>query len=272
MEHCSIMYNHMVKLVGILNITPDSFSDGDLFLDPELAVRHAEKLFADGASLVDIGAESTRPGAIPITPEEEWRRLKFVLEWFSSLYPGRLSIDTYHPETAERALAMRDFVINDVTGMSHPKLVDVIIEHQARCVIGHLPGTDIQAVHNGKPIDSIQQVVDELLAKATLLEKRHLSRGKIILDPGIGFGKTPRLNRQLLEFAKQVPNYQVMIGYSRKRFLGDKRMELTTNLEAGRIAIAAGTAFLRVHDVAGHRQLLDLKEDKTEDSNDSYLT
>lgn len=246
----------MAKLVGILNITPDSFSDGDLFLDPERAVRHAEKLFADGANLVDIGAESTRPGAIPISPAEEWQRLKFVLEWFSALYPGRLSIDTYHPQTAERALAMRDFMINDVTGMGNSKMADVIIEHQARYVIGHLPGTDIQAAHKAKPIDSLQQVVDELLAKAALLEKRHLSHAKIILDPGIGFGKTDGLNHKLLEFAKQVPNYQVMVGYSRKRFLGDKRMELETNLEAGRIAVAAGTAFIRVHDVAGHRQLL----------------
>lgn len=247
----------MVQLVGILNITPDSFSDGDLFLDPELAVKHAEQLFADGASLVDIGAESTRPGATPITAAEEWRRLKFILEWFTALYPARLSLDTYHPETARRALALRDFVINDVTGLSHPKLADIVIEHQARCVVGHLPGTDIQAAHRDTPVDSLQQVVDELVAKAELLESRGLGRGRIILDPGIGFGKTEALNWQLLEFAKQVPDYQVMIGYSRKRFLGDKRMELEPNLAAGRIAIAAGTAFLRVHDVAGHRQLLE---------------
>jgi dihydropteroate synthase len=246
----------MTQLVGILNITPDSFSDGDLFLDPELAVRHAEQMFTDGASLVDIGAESTRPGAIPITPGEEWRRLKLVLEWFSALYPSGLSLDTYHPETAVRALAMRDFVINDVTGMSNPAMADIVIKHQARCIIGYLPGTDIQAVHQAKPIDSIQEVVDNLLSKAEMLQAKGLGRGKIILDPGIGFGKTPELNKQLLEFAKYMPDYQVMIGYSRKRFLGDKRMELETNLEAGRIAIEAGATYLRVHDVAGHRQLL----------------
>jgi dihydropteroate synthase len=250
------MIKGMVQLVGILNITPDSFSDGDLFLDPEHAVRHAEQLFTDGASLVDIGAESTRPGAIPITPGEEWRRLEPVLEWFSTLYPGRLSLDTYHPETAERALAIRNFVINDVTGMSNPAMADIVIERQAHCIIGHLPGTDIQAVHQAKPIDSIQKVVDDLLFKAASLGAKGLGHGKIILDPGIGFGKTPELNKQLLEFAKYVPDYQVMIGYSRKRFLGDHRMELETNLAAGRIAIAAGAAYLRVHDVAGHRQLL----------------
>jgi len=119
----------MVQLVGILNITPDSFSDGDLFLDPEKAVRHAEKLMSEGASLVDIGAESTRPGAKPITPAEEWKRLKLVLEWFSTLYPRRLSLDTYHPETADRALSMREFIINDVTGMNNPAMVEVIAQH-----------------------------------------------------------------------------------------------------------------------------------------------
>jgi dihydropteroate synthase len=251
----------MTKLVGILNITPDSFSDGDLFLDPEQAVKHAEKLFADGASLVDIGAESTRPGATPITPTEEWRRLKYVLEWFSNLYPNQLSLDTYHPETARRALAMRQFVINDVTGLSKPAMTEVLIEHQARCVIGHLPGTNVQAVHRGKPIDSLQQVIDELLSKAATLQSKGLKRGKIILDPGIGFGKTEDLNWQLLEFASYVPDYRVMIGYSRKRFLGPDRMSLEANLAAGQAAIAAGAAYLRVHDVAGHRQLLESETD-----------
>ena len=258
-----------MQLVGILNITPDSFSDGDLFLDPDLAVKHAEQLFADGAALVDIGAESTRPGAIPVSPQEEWHRLKFVLEWFTALYPGRLSLDTYHPETAQRALAIRDFMINDITGLSHPKMADIVVEHQARCVIGHVPGADIQAAHKGKLVDSLQQVVDDLLAKAEMLEAKGLGRGKIILDPGLGFGKTPDLNTKLLEFAKYVPDYQVMIGYSRKRFLGDKRMELKTNLAAGRIAVKAGAAFLRVHDVAGHRELLELESEAGAEDDDA---
>lgn len=240
-----------------MNITPDSFSDGDLFLDPEKAVRHAEKLLTHGAALIDIGAESTNPGSKPITPAEEWRRLQPVLEWFSNLYPGRLSIDTYHPETAERALSIREFVINDVTGMNNPAMVEVVAERQATCIISHLQGTDIHAAHRGELIDDIQVVVDDLLAKAELLQDRGLKHNQIILDPGIGFGKTQELNEQLVEFAKYVTEYDVMIGYSRKRFLGDKRMELETNLAAGRKAIAAGAAYLRVHDVTGHRQLLE---------------
>jgi dihydropteroate synthase len=246
----------MVQLVGILNITPDSFSDGNLFLDPERAVKHAEQLFTDGAAIVDIGAESTRPGAIPISATEEWHRLAPVLEWFADLYPGRLSLDTYHPQTAAKALALRPFIINDVTGFQNPAMVEHVAEHQAKCVVSHLPGKDIQAVHQAEPLDDLQQVVDELLSQAATLEGKGIKHRDIILDPGIGFGKTVDLNWRLLEFASYVPDYKVMIGYSRKRFLGDKRMELKTNLAAGQAAIASGATYLRVHDVAGHRQLL----------------
>jgi len=246
----------MTQLVGILNITPDSFSDGGEYITLEAAVAQAEKLFKDGAALVDIGAESTRPNATTLTADEEWDRLVPVLAELLELYPDRLSVDTYHPENARRALAMGDVIINDVTGMNNPAMRSVVAEHYARCVVSHLHGRHVQAAHAGKLVAAKQQVIDELLASVTKLEKLGLGRQQIILDPGIGFGKTPALNADLLTFAADVPDYPVMIGYSRKRFLGDNRMELEPNLEAGRIAIAAGAAYLRVHDVAGHRQLL----------------
>lgn len=243
-------------MVGILNITPDSFSDGGKFVRPEAALRQAAKLFADGAALVDIGAESTRPGAIPLTPAEEWRRLEPVLGRLMAEYPGRLSLDTYHPETVEKALAKGEVIINDVSGMNNPAMAAVVAKRRAGCIISHLPGADPQAAHQGKLIDDVQVVVDDLLAKVELLQKRGLPKDRIILDPGIGFGKTQALNEKLLEFARYMPDYPVMIGYSRKRFLGHKRMELATNLAAGRQATAAGATYLRVHDVAGHQQLI----------------
>jgi dihydropteroate synthase len=135
-------------------------------------------------------------------------------------------------------------------------MAEAVVKRQARVIISHLPGADIQAAHQGKLVDDMQQVKTDLLARAAELEAKGLKRDQIILDPGIGFGKTPELNRELLKFAEQVPDYKVMIGYSRKRFLGEDRMELAPNLAAGRIAIQAGAAYLRVHDVAGHRQLL----------------
>jgi dihydropteroate synthase len=135
-------------------------------------------------------------------------------------------------------------------------MAEVISRHQATCIIGHLPGNDIQAAHAGKLVDDINQVTRELLRKAARLERAGLRTDQIILDPGIGFGKTPDINQKLLRFAEEVPTYKVMIGYSRKRFLGENRLELEPNLRAGQIAAAAGAAYLRVHDVAGHRQLL----------------
>jgi dihydropteroate synthase len=246
----------MVQLVGILNITPDSFSDGNLFLEPKEAIKQATKLFEDGASLVDIGAESTRPGATELSTDQEWQRLEPVMKRLLALYPNRLSLDTYHPETAKKALAIGDFIINDVTGMNNTEMIDVIAKHHARCIISHLPGKDIQAAHRGVLLDDIQVVVNYLLRKALILESKGLKRQQIILDPGIGFGKTPDLNRRLLKFAEQLPDYEVMIGYSRKRFLGEYRLELEPNLAAGKVAIAAGAAYLRVHDVSGHHQLL----------------
>lgn len=246
----------MVKLVGILNITPDSFSDGGLFVEPDTALRQAEKLFADGAALVDVGAESTRPGATPLTDDEEWARLSLVLPELLKRFPGKISLDTYHPMTAHKALGLGEVIINDVTGLTNPAMVGVIADHQAPCIISHLPATEVQAAHTGELINDITVVRDDLYGRASILLAEGLDKEQIILDPGIGFGKTPELNRQLLEFARYMPDFQVMIGYSRKRFLGEHRMELEPNLEAGKVAIAAGAAYLRVHDVAGHQQLL----------------
>jgi len=246
----------MVQLVGILNVTPDSFSDGGHFMEPGAALEHAAQLFADGAALVDIGAESTRPGAAPLTPDQEWQRLESILKELVKLYPGKISVDTYHAQTAEKALSISDVIINDITGLNDPAMAETVVRHDAHCIVGHMRGTDPQAVHRGELIDDIQIVVADLLAKTGLLQEKGLPKSKIILDPGIGFGKTERLNRELLEFAQYIPDYPVMVGYSRKRFLGDKRMELATNLEAGRVAIDSGAAYLRVHDVAGHKQLL----------------
>jgi dihydropteroate synthase len=246
----------MVKLVGVLNVTPDSFSDGGQFFDSESALARANELFHDGADIVDVGAESTRPGAVPLTPREEWSRLQKIIQRLIEQYPAKISLDTYHPSTAAKALQLGDVIINDITGFQDPKMVELITTHKARCVVSHLPPGTPQAAHAGPLINDVGRVRDDLLNKAAELEKKGLPKVNIILDPGIGFGKTPELNRKLLGFAREVPGYAVMIGYSRKRFLGEKRMELATNLKAGRTAIEAGAAYLRVHDVAGHRRLL----------------
>lgn len=247
----------MVQLVGIVNVTPDSFSDGGVFLVPQAAIEHAEQLFAEGAAIVDIGAESTRPNATELTDDQEWERLEPVLKVLVTKYPGKISVDSYHPKTIERALALGVIIVNDVTGLQNTNMQAVVLQAQAKVIISHLPrGMRVQEAHKIVPIHNILQVKNELLSVAKKLETQGLPRKNIILDPGIGFGKTAEVNHELLSFAKLVPNYKVMIGYSRKRFLGDNRMDLEPNLQAGQIAIAAGAAFLRVHDVAGHAALL----------------
>jgi dihydropteroate synthase len=256
----------MAELVGIVNLTPDSFSDGGNFFQPyyrpEKAVAYAEQLFEDGAAMVDIGAESTRPGAIPVDPETEWWRLEPVLTRLVEGHPDQISVDTRHPEIARRALEIGEVIINDVTGMNDPQMADTVAKYGARCIVSHMHGTDIQAAHKGKQIDDERVVTYDLLSRGALLVDRGLDAEKIILDPGIGFGKTEELNTLLVGFAHSLPDWQVMVGYSRKRFLnskfvqpGEDRRDIAPNLRAGAVAIVNGASYLRVHDVAGHRQL-----------------
>jgi dihydropteroate synthase len=247
----------MVKLVGILNVTPDSFSDGGQFLQSEQAISHAEKLFEEGASIVDVGAESTRPHATVLSDDEEWQRLKPVLGVLQHEYPGMISLDSYHPETIRRALQSGPVIVNDITGFNNPDMVTVAADLQPMVIISHLPNMTIEEAHTRVPVTTVEEVRRDLLKKVALLESRGVSHNHIIVDPGIGFGKTMELNKQLLRFGREIQDYPVMIGYSRKRFLGVDRMSVSPNLAAARVAIMNGASYLRVHDVAVHARLLE---------------
>jgi dihydropteroate synthase len=255
------------ELVGILNITPDSFSDGGLYNDRNKALIRANELFNTGASYLDVGAESTRPGAVTLTSEEEWSRLKPVLSELVFAHPDHISVDTYKPETVRRvAREIGQFILNDVTCFNNPQMIELAASLNLRCIVSHLPQAydqDIQNAHkDSKKMDSIDEVTDELMHKRDQMINSGVRSGMIILDPGIGFGKTKKLNWQLLSFAKQVPGIDVMIGYSRKRFLGKQRMDIQTNLQAAKVAIDAGAKYLRVHDVKEHKELLSTLETK----------
>ncbi len=250
----------MTEIVGILNVTPDSFSDGGQFTNPPQATERVKQMFEEGADIIDIGAESTRPGAVEVRVEEEWTRLEPLLNQLAHYYPAhRFSIDTRHPEIARRIAKLwsADVMINDVTGLSDPDMVDVVATCKLKVIMSHLPKEaqgNIEKAHQQK-ITNEEQVREELLEKFSEVQAAGIRAEKIVLDPGIGFGKSPELNRRLLGFAALVPHIPVMIGYSRKRFLGESCMSAETNLRAGRIAIAAGAQYLRVHDVSSHLQL-----------------
>ncbi len=256
------------KLVAILNITPDSFSDGGLFLEPEAALSRARELFADGADIVDVGAEATNPWAEPLTPKEEWARLELVLPVLVQEFPGKLSIDTYHPETAEKALRLGDIWINDVMTFRDPKMIDIAMKYDATCIVSHAPlsAHSIKEVHETK-IDDINTVINELKTKREELLNAGMKLEKIILDPGIGFGKTMRLNWQLLEFKNYIDG-PVMLGHSRKRFLStdpktgeplkNQQLRFTPerNLEAAKTIIDAQTDFIRAHEIKMYKNLV----------------
>ncbi len=253
-----------VALVGIVNVTPDSFSDGGLHEQTSDAVQHAETLFRDGASIVDIGAESTNPRSHAIAIDEEWRRLEPVLARLLPKHAGSISIDTYHPEIISRAAETfgPTFIANDVTGMNNPLMRQTAARWHLRCIVSHLParfGTDIQAAHKDATMNDEHAVLQELLTRYEQLTALGISKSDIVLDPGIGFGKTMELNRRLLTFARLLPDNDVMIGYSRKRFLGEHRFEQQPNLDAADIAVQAGAKYLRVHDVKSHALHLGIK-------------
>jgi dihydropteroate synthase len=213
-----------IRTVGILNITPDSFSDGGHFVDADAAVSHASELFASGAEFVDIGAESTNPSSKPMTAEQEIARLAPIISpLINTCGPDRFSLDTYHPQTLVWALeqGMRP-ILNDVSGLHDPAMADIVHNNNLRVIVSHLPknarGIPTRA-HTTDAIDDIDQVVAELLQTAEHLRHKGLPKTHIILDPGIGFGKTMRLNWQLLDIPSHIPGYDIMLGYSRKRFL-----------------------------------------------------
>lgn len=248
----------MTQLVGILNITPDSFSDGGQFVDPDAALTHARELIKNGASIIDIGAQSTNPSSQQLDIDTEWQRLEPILQ---ALAPEKfqLSIDTFYPEIIRRSLNYApDLIINDVTTAHDPAMRQLVVESGLSIFLSHLPFSvddDIRAAHQlTAPIDDVSTVRDELLARRDELIELGASPEQIILDPGIGFGKTMRLNAELIDFAREVPGIPVMIGFSRKRFIEQylhlDRFSPEVNASLAHQAIASGAAFLRLHEVA----------------------
>lgn len=242
------LMNEKIQFFGILNITPDSFSDGGKYINAQRAITHAEQLSSDGADFIDVGGESTKPNAEEILCEVEWERISEVIKVLVNKYPGKISLDTKNWQTAEKFLKIGGTVLNDVSGFQDPQMVDLAVKFQPLIVVNHFPGKTTDEVHRQK-INSLDQVLDELLERKESLIRDGVSSKNIILDPGIGFGKSMELNWKLLKFAKYVPEERVMIGHSRKRFLGDNRFEVNQNLKAAKIAIDAGTSFLRVHKI-----------------------
>ncbi len=243
-------------VMGILNVTPDSFSDGGQHDDPTSAVIWGERLIAEGASILDIGGESTRPGAEPLSGQAELARVRPVVGRFAG-DPVPVSIDTRHAEVAKACVDAGASIINDVSGFRDRGMVDVAAGSDAGVVVMHMLGEPGTMQINPRYDDVVREVGGYLLAQATVLEAAGVARDRIAIDPGLGFGKTLEHNLELLRRLPEIVElgYPVVVGVSRKRFLGDitgvaePSERLGGSIAAALWAVERGAAVVRMHDV-----------------------
>ncbi len=246
--------------MGVLNVTPDSFSDGGLFVDTDAALAHARRLIAAGADIIDVGGESTRPGARPVDTDTERRRVLPVVEALAD--ETVVSIDTRKAAVARAAVAAGAEIINDVAAGADPEMLGVMAESSAGVVLMHMKGTPQTMQNDPRYDDVVSEVRDFLVRRAAEAEARGVAARSIVIDPGIGFGKTGEHNLELLHRLGELvaTGYPVLIGTSRKAFLGritgieDPRRRDIATAATTALAVAAGAAVVRVHDVETSRQ------------------
>ncbi|MBR3868709.1 MAG: dihydropteroate synthase [Clostridia bacterium] len=250
-------------IMGILNVTPDSFSDGGEFFNAEDAISHAKKMLSDGADIIDVGAMSTRPGSVPVPYREEIRRLEPVLKELCVIDNAVISVDTVNPETADFALSMGVNIINDVSGCFNIDMASVVKKYRAGWIMTHtanVPSGSVVDYPDGV-VNAVKDFFDSFLCDC---EKYGIGNEYICLDPGFGFAKTTDDNIELLKNLEKIirPDVAFLAALSRKRFIGeitdtpeaDERLAGT--LTADIIALMKGSDLLRVHDVKETRQAI----------------
>jgi dihydropteroate synthase len=248
--------------MGVVNVTPDSFSDGGRFLAPEAAVARAERLAAEGADLLDVGGESTRPGSAGVDADEEARRVVPVVEALRARgCPLPISVDTAKPEVARAALRAGADLVNDVTGLRDPEMRRLVAAAGVPAVLMHMRGTPADMQRHARYRDVVGEVAAELEAAMAEAVRAGVAEERIVLDPGIGFAKTPEQSLALLAGLPRLRalGRPLLVGPSRKSFIGavtgaPVEARLPGTLAAVAACVLAGVEFLRVHDVAEARQ------------------
>ncbi len=250
-------------VMGIVNVTPDSFSDGGRFASTQLAVEHGLRLIEEGADILDIGGESTRPNAEPVALEEELRRIIPVIEGLAAQSSVPLSIDTYKPPVMRAAIEAGASLVNDVRGLQEPGAIEVVAASHAGVCLMHMPGTPQTMQNDPRYDDVVVEVRDFLLERAARCEAAGIGRDRIMLDPGFGFGKRSVHNIALLRELESLCGlgYPVLVGLSRKSVLGqitgnDVADRLPASLAAAVVAAMKGAAVVRVHDVKATKDAL----------------
>jgi dihydropteroate synthase len=248
-------------VMGIVNVTPDSFSDGGYFLDPDAAITRGLQLVAGGADILDVGGESTRPGAEPVPPEQEVRRVLRVVAELARRSPVPISVDTMKPAVARACLEAGAVIVNDVSGFRDPELVRVVAEHRAGAIVMHMQGAPRTMQQNPCYTDVVREVGEFFEERLRVLAGSGMAPETVCLDPGIGFGKTLEHNLELLANLAAFRRFgrPVCLGVSRKGFIGtlcgrEKGERLAGSLAVACFAAARGESqVLRVHDVAATR-------------------
>lgn len=267
-------------LMGILNVTPDSFSDGGKFINTRSAVKQAEAMISAGATIIDIGGESSRPGAKTISVVQELQRVVPVVKALvkrrdarshvSTPSPWKISIDTYKPEVAAIALTLGVDIVNDISGLRDPLMRQVVAKTQCQVVVMHMLGTPGTMQKHPRYKNVVAEIINFFKHQIQLAKQSGIIQKNIILDPGIGFGKTVEHNLEILQNLKKIkrafPKYQLLVGGSRKSFIEKiTGTETQTNDRlAGTLAVhlwaaQQGADILRVHDVAEHAQALTMQ-------------
>jgi dihydropteroate synthase len=271
-----IRFPRPALVMGIVNVTPDSFSDGGRFFDPDAAVDHALELVAQGAEILDIGGESTRPGAAPVDEAEELRRAVPVIEKLAARTNVPLSIDTVKPSVARAALAAGASIVNDVAAVrSDREMWELVAEYHAGYVVMHAPAPPGLLPPAPAYADVVRQVGEFFSERLiTLLNESGIAAEQVVLDPGIGFGKALDHNLQLLASLRSFTKWHrpLLLGVSRKSFIekltGAKMNDrLPGSLACATLAVQAGVNILRVHDVAQTVQAVRVAEAILQKSN-----
>jgi dihydropteroate synthase len=263
-------------IMGILNVTPDSFSDGGQFLDLDQALAHAEQMISEGADIIDVGGESTRPGGEPVSVDEEIRRVVPIIEGLASRTDTPISVDTTKSEVARAALDAGAAIVNDISALRFDFYVaDAVARAGAGLVLMHSRGTPA-TMHRLPPVaDIMQEVTHSLRASVNMAERRGVKRESIVIDPGIGFGKSQEQNLELIAKLDQLiaafPDYPLLIGTSRKSFIGriladesgtpapaEERLHGT--IATITASILRGAHIVRVHDVKATAETIRVTE------------
>ncbi|MEW4489877.1 dihydropteroate synthase [Thalassoglobus sp. JC818] len=251
-------------IMGIVNVTPDSFSDGGSWIVPELAVQHGLMLVEQGADILDIGGESTRPGASPVSEDEEIQRIRPVIEGLVKQTKTPISIDTMKASVAQVALDAGAKIINDVSGFEFdPQMVNVASQSECGIILMHMLGTPQTMQDDPVYDDVVREVSEYLSSRIDAISHHGIDPERIVIDPGIGFGKTAEHNLELLTNIRRLHNTgrPVLIGHSRKRFLGKLIGRKLEERLAGTIGVSIALAqqsveLIRVHDVAAVKDAL----------------